>query len=392
VLVFANETGAGMPMLAMSMDTARTLSFDTLDGNDRLIIDASSGNAIPARGISFVAGAGDDALAINALGALTAGNVSLVEYQSGTGTNTLTIQGGSGRVDATVAAGGTLNTTVASASELLTHRLRQNGLALSDGARVVILPDGTDNATSVLTNLLLDPGATLDINDNALVVNYSGASPEAAIRDWIIEGRGRVGIGSGTWAGTGIISSFAVDANLANPESRSIGYANNGGLPLGPYATFRGQPLDATSIVITYTVTGDANLDGKVDDNDVTITGASYGRQSAPPNWALGDFDYNGIISDDDITLIGALYKTDQVFSPSSPLPAPLRAAGDSEARDAVFAAAATPEKLPASMIVDSLVTDPRDRLTVPRTALSDNLTALLAHGRRRNPIRLGPT
>ena len=129
-------------------------------------------------------------------------------------------------------------------------------------------------------------------------------------------------------------SSRSSNAVAINPESRSIGYANNGSLPLGSYSTFRGQPLDATSVVMTFTVTGDADLDGKVDDDDVTIVGATYAPGASQPHWALGDFDYNGFVDDDDVTLLGALYNTDQAFSHTSP--APLMAAGD--AHEAVFA------------------------------------------------------
>jgi hypothetical protein len=85
---------------------------------------------------------------------------------------------------------------------------------------------------------------------------------------------------------------------------------------------------------MTFTVTGDANLDGKVGDDDVTIAGATYAPGVAQPHWALGDFDYNGFVDDDDVTLLGALFKTDQAFSHTSP--APLMAAGDAHA--AVFA------------------------------------------------------
>ena len=69
--------------------------------------------------------------------------------------------------------------------------------------------------------------------------------------------------------------------------------------------TFRGQPLDATSVVMAFTVTGDANLDGMVNDDDVTIVGATYAPGVSQPHWALGDFDYNGFVDDDDITLVG---------------------------------------------------------------------------------------
>ena len=302
---------------------AITLSPVTLTGVSTLVVDAATNDA----------GGGNDSLTINASGTVPS-NVGFMEYRSGTGANTLTVQNGSARIDSTVAAGGSLDTTVATGAELITHRFRQNGLTLANDADATILSDPTNAGTSVVTSLSIGTGATLDINDNALIVNYTGASPEAAIRAKIIEGRGGAGIGNGTWDGTGITSGAAAAANALNPESRSIGYANNGSLPLGAYSTFRGQPLDATSVVMTFTVTGDANLDGKVGDDDVTIAGATYAPGVAQPHWALGDFDYNGFVDDDDVTLLGALFKTDQAFSHTSP--APLMAAGDAHA--AVFA------------------------------------------------------
>ena len=159
-------------------------------------------------------------------------------------------------------------------------------------------------------------------------MNYTGASPEAAIRAKIIEGRGGVGIGNGTVDGHRHHQQRSGRGQLLESGVAIVGYANNGSLPLGAYSTFRGQPLDDTSVVMTFTVTGDANLDGKVDDDDVTIVGATYAPGVAQPHWALGDFDYNGFVDDDDVTLVGALYKTDQAFSHTSPAP-PLMAAGD---------------------------------------------------------------
>ena len=81
-------------------------------------------------------------------------------------------------------------------------------------------------------------------------------------------------------------------------------------MPLGPYTNFRGQPVDATSILLAYTRTGDANLDGLVNDEDVTIVSATYAPGVPQPHWALGDFDYNGFVDDDDVTLLGAFYNS----------------------------------------------------------------------------------
>jgi hypothetical protein len=106
----------------------------------------------------------------------------------------------------------------------------------------------------------------------------------------------------------GVTSSTAAAAIAADPESRSVGYAENATLPLGSYSSFRGQTVDESSVLMAFTRTGDANLDGVVNDDDVTIVGATYAPGMPQPSWALGDFDYNGFVDDDDVTLLGAFY------------------------------------------------------------------------------------
>jgi hypothetical protein len=49
-------------------------------------------------------------------------------------------------------------------------------------------------------------------------------------------------------------------------------------------------------------------LDGVVNDDDVTIVGATYLPGVPQPHWALGDFDYDGFVDEDDVTLLGAFY------------------------------------------------------------------------------------
>jgi hypothetical protein len=83
---------------------------------------------------------------------------------------------------------------------------------------------------------------------------------------------------------------------------------DNATLPLGPYINFRGEPVDDTAVLMAFTVTGDANLDGVVNDDDVTVVGASYAPGVAGASWAVGDFDYNSFVDDDDVTLWGVFY------------------------------------------------------------------------------------
>jgi hypothetical protein len=126
-----------------------------------------------------------------------------------------------------------------------------------------------------------------------------------------------------SWSGTGITSSQVQADVAAHPESTSLAYADNAALPLGPRDTFRGETVDRTAILIGYTRTGDANLDGVVNDDDVTIVGAHYAPGVAKPAWALGDFDYNGFVDDDDVTLLGVFYDPEAAPLEASASPAP---------------------------------------------------------------------
>jgi hypothetical protein len=224
---------------------------------------------------------------------------------------------------------GTGSTSISNAASFSAEVIRQSALSINAGSRVTLRPSGSAPGASVLGSLSLAgtptaPTATLDLANNSAIINYTGITPAATIRQQITAGRGGAGLGQG-WNGTGITSSTAAAANATDPESRSVGYAENSELPLGPLTTFRGQPVDGTSILMAFTRTGDANLDGVVNDDDVTIIGATYAPGVAQSSWALGDFDYNGFVDDDDVTLLGVFY------DPSAPplaAPAPPSASG----------------------------------------------------------------
>jgi hypothetical protein len=282
------------PILAWPMNVATALSIDTLGGNDVIAIELPADSDGPVGGILL---------------------------DAGSGMNQVLLKSGRLRMDSVSA--GSLHITVSSAAELITAGFDQVSLSLVDeGTQATILPGGF--RASLLTSLAVGEGATLDITDNALVLDYTGASPFADIRELILSGRGGPGFGA-SWNGTGITSSTAEEANVTEPESRSVGYAENALLPLGAYTTFRGRAVDNTSILIAYTRTGDANLDGAVNDDDVTIVGATYAPGESKGQWALGDLDFNGFVDDDDVTLLGAFY--DPAATPLASLsPLPQRA------------------------------------------------------------------
>jgi hypothetical protein len=189
-----------------------------------------------------------------------------------------------------------------------------NNLNLTAGETLVAYPQVLIPVV-VSGGFSIAPTARLDLTDNAAIIGGVSAS---AVRSKLIEGRGEPGLG-GAWTGNGITSSTAAAANQSAPDSFSIGYAQNASLPLGPYDEFHGIPVDADAVLLAYTRTGDANLDGVVNDDDVTIVGATYAPGVPNPHWALGDFDYNGFVDDDDVTLLGAFY--DPAAAPLSTAP-----------------------------------------------------------------------
>jgi hypothetical protein len=160
------------------------------------------------------------------------------------------------------------------------------------------------NNTATLT-LSFNP-TDVDVGAGGFSLDYpaGGPNPTANTRSQIISGRGGVGIGNATWTGPGIKSSVAATA----PIALSVAYADNAAMPLGALSTFLGQSVDTSTVLVRITRTGDANLDGIVNNDDVTIVGANYAPGFARPSWALGDFDYNGFVDNDDVTLLGAFF------------------------------------------------------------------------------------
>ncbi len=193
-------------------------------------------------------------------------------------------------------------------ASLIADQIRQSSLAIEANSAVITNRDG---GLSIFNAFFIAGGdmpvGKLDLNNNPAIVDHTGDSPASTVRQQILSGRGGPGLGA-TWTGQGITSSAAAAAVATDPESRSVGYAENGSLPLGAYSMFGGEPVDDTSLLIAYVRTGDANLDGVVNDDDVTIVSATYAPGVPQPSWALGDFDYNGFVDDDDVTLLGVFY------------------------------------------------------------------------------------
>jgi parallel beta-helix repeat protein len=251
-------------------------------------------------------GDGDDALTIDGV---TTMPTAVSKFDPGAGANTLSVNSGKVFLDTPWNAVSdplwALATTVKGSAELQTNRLWQTTLTITESSTLTFTRDNSfENPASKLNSLTIDSGSTLDIADQALIIDYTGTSPLAAIRDLILSGRGGSGTNP-TWTGTGITSSTAATLDRFK---YSVAYAENSALPLGALAKFRDVAVDSTCILICYTRTADATLDGVVDNNDVTVINSYYDPSDPNPYWYFGDFDFDGYIENDDVTFLNAYY------------------------------------------------------------------------------------
>src|SRR5206468_1173916 len=135
------------------------------------------------------------------------------------------------------------------------------------GGKVHILASGGSTAsTSTLTAApTIAGGAQLDLDDNAMIINYTGSSPAAAVRQLLVSGRGPAGFGNATWNGLGGITSSKASTpaqglgGTGDGVNLAIGYAENSALPLGSYTSFKGQTVGSSSILIKFTRGADAD-------------------------------------------------------------------------------------------------------------------------------------
>ena len=198
-------------------------------------------------------------------------------------------------------------------------------LALKPGETLHNAHAGADIAVyTLLGEFSIAPTAKFDITDNAIVINSADPDVVANGSRKLDRGPGQEQVLNRHWTGTGIHRAAPPGGDEGIRLRRTCGQwatPRNGSLPLGPYTEFHGMPADQDSVLVAYTRTGDANLDGLVNNDDVTIMGVNYAPGVPKPHWALGDFDYNGFVDNDDVTLLGVFYDPT-----ASPIPAPLEA------------------------------------------------------------------
>lgn len=217
---------------------------------------------------------------------------------------------------------------------------------LSIGAKGTLTHSG---GTVKAAALSIAAGGKLDLTTRAVVIDYAGASPLAAVANLIKS----AATANRNWTGSGVTSSSAA-ADAA--RRTGIGLVEASALfptlAPGQTATWNGVAVDSTSVLVRHTLYGDADLDGAVRLNDLVRLANMYGT-TGNATWNAGDFDYDGNVGLNDLVILANNYGS---TLPGLDLPAPPAAPPSDFAADWAYAqAAATPE--PGALALLSLAT-----------------------------------
>ena len=154
------------------------------------------------------------------------------------------------------------------------------------GGNTAVIGRGAGSATLSVGSLTLGSSDHLDLTGNSLRIAYGSRAAAQSIRTLVSSGYDR-----GTWDGPGIDTSLA-DA------SHGIGWADSAD------GTVPGLGTD--TILVTFTLNGDANLDGHVGFGDLVLLAQHYGQSGM--NWDQGDFNYDGKVSFSDLVILAGHY------------------------------------------------------------------------------------
>ncbi len=190
---------------------------------------------------------------------------------------------------ATLNASGQVNFAASTSSGILARTLGAIDIA-STGKVTVAAPTASANRTVLITgSLAFAGGGLLDLSGNDLIVHNGNLSQLTQ----------EIGSGfAGYWNGTTGITSSA--ARLASNKALGIRVAAS--------ATFDGQTVASSDVLVKYTYFGDANLDGVVNGSDYTLI--DNGFNSHLIGWLNGDFNYDGVVNGDDYTVIDDAFNT----------------------------------------------------------------------------------
>lgn len=285
--------------LSVNVNTSGSVTFPAVAGLARVNLNSATGGQMlfPAA-TSFDNGGTNSGYTVQADGTGSRIDLSaLTTFIGGTasiGSTTVTA-GNGGRVDlaGSLSGRGSLNLSGATSRISFDAVTRFTSIPItatnsatiefSAACDIAFGPGNVLRLADASSALSIDPAADLDIENNALVIDYFAASPLNAIRALLTSG-----YAAGAWNGPGINSSVAA----ADPnDEHAVGYAESSGIFTSFPANFAGQSVDNTAVLLRYTLYGDANLDQRVNLNDFNRLAASFGQTNR--DWYHGNFNYD---------------------------------------------------------------------------------------------------
>jgi len=237
------------------------------------------------------------------LAGTTSGTSSGSTYVNVANSGTLNVTGTNQAVGDITNGGTGSSVSVAASANVSATSIRADSLAVANGGTATIrasspssfpTPSGNNSGLSVLKALNVNSTGTLDLKNNDLMVDYTGVSVRPTIAAKIASA-----YNFGAWNQPGITSTTAASSSLYH----SLGYmeASDYNTITGE-TTFDGLAFDATTVLVKYTWSGDANLTGIVDIDDYFQIDSGFANSLT--GWMNGDFDHNGVVDIDDYFLI----------------------------------------------------------------------------------------
>jgi hypothetical protein len=220
------------------------------------------------------------------------GTAAFTSYSFTGGTATIgSLTGSSG----TAVIGSTSGATLA---KLGVGRFDLGSLRVETGGRITV-SGGPPRASNSVGTLTMTGNATLDLADSTLATS----TPADTIKSYLA----RAYTANADWSGPGLTSGLA----RQNPVTYSVGYAASS----DQSAIDAGIIVAPGQVLVTPTLTGDANLDGKVDFFDITqLLGYKY-NTGQPASYTDGDLNYDGVVDFFDLTVVlSANYNSGQTF------------------------------------------------------------------------------
>ena len=211
------------------------------------------------------------------------------------GSNTLTLSNASNDyLGSTTVNGGTLIFNA-------THRI--HALTINNGARGLV----TSGGNKFLKATVLSVPGTLDLTDEDAILTATSLT--------LVKNLVTSGFNNGAWTGTGLTSTAAaaIATDSSNTHKTALAYATAQQINR---STFNNEPVNPTDVVIRYTLTGDANLDGTVDSADFSVLATHFNQ--AGQTWAVGDFNYDGNVNALDFDALATNFGANVPGSPVS--------------------------------------------------------------------------